>query len=516
MLLDVLWALSPLLLIFIAIAFCNLAPDKAGFLAWFFCIGVACLYFETDLSVALLSSLSGFLSSLPISLVVGVAILQVTVMLETGALDRIVVLAKTMAVHERATQMLLLTCGFAIILTTLGAVPITVLPPVLLALGYSVPHAIGLAVMGYSAACPVSLLGIPGQILAAFCGSSAEETWFVLAWYMPLTNFAVAAGCLWFAGGRAMLREGIIPAVIVGFGCWAGTYSSALLRVTPVGGVIAGVVIVLLLCLFLRLKRTPIIDRSLLTEKDKAAERHLPLLAAISPWLLLTVICILINAPWLPLHAILFVDHPMTVHIIPGQPVHMRIFSQPYLWLMVSTVACVPFLKPRPGLLRDCVGKWLRRMIRPVLALSIYFVIAYVFNHSGKNGQWELTNVNNNMIALLAASAAQSLGVLYGAAAPFLGIGAGVISGSQAATIAMLSTLHMQTAAILGVNGPFVAAAGAMGGGISGMLSPAKLMTAGSTIDSRGQEGAILRSILGLCGVITLTVSLVCVAAIFL
>ena len=137
MLLDALLALSPLLLILVAIACCNTAPDIAGGIAWAYCVAVSCLYFHTDFSVALLTSLSGLLASLPIALVIVAAIFQVTVMLETGAMARIAVLCKTLAVHDRPTQILLFNCAFAFILMALGAVPMTVLPAVLLQLGYA-------------------------------------------------------------------------------------------------------------------------------------------------------------------------------------------------------------------------------------------------------------------------------------------------------------------------------------------------------------------------------------------
>ena len=515
MLLDALLALSPLLLIFVVIAFSNTAPDIAGVIAWVCSVLVSCLYFHTDLSVALLTSLSGFVASLPVALVIAAAIFQVTVMVETGAMARIAVLSKTLAAHDRPTQILLLNCALAFILMALGAVPMTVLPAILLPLGYSVVQAVGLPLMGYSGGCSFSLLGIPGQILATFCGIGMLEAWHVLARYMPLTNFAVAAACLWFAGGLPMLKKGFIPAVLVGFGCWAGVRASAILHIMPVAGILAGAMMAVLLSAFLRLRGSPVIDRSLLTEKDMELERHLSLAAAVSPWIILTLIAVAINTPLLPLRHIFFVDNPMTVRIIPGHPEHLRILSQPYLWLFVATLACVPFLKPGPGLMGACVRKWLRRSARPFLAAGIYFAIAYVFNHSGKNAGWELTGAHNNMISVLAVAAAQTFGMLYGAAAPFIGVAAGVISGSQVASTAMLTLLHLKTSALLGVDGVMVAAGGAIGGGVAGILSPAKLMSSAASIDVSGEENSIFRSLLGFCALITCSIALVSLAHMF-
>ena len=516
MLLDVLLALSPLLLIVVAIACCDAAPDIAGGIAWLYCVAVSCLYFHTDFSVALLTSLSGLVASLPIALVVAAAIFQVTVLVETGAMARLAVLGKTLAAHDRPTQILLFNCAFAFILMALGVVPMTVLPAVLLPLGYTVAQSVGLPIMGYSGGCSFSMLGIPGQILAAFCGISMLETWHVLARYMPLTNFAVAAACLWFAGGLPMLKKGFVPAVIVGFGCWAGVKASAALHIMPVAGILAGAIMTVLLFGVLLLRGSPVIDRSLLTEADLESERHLSLTAAVSSWILLTLIAVAINTPLLPLHRIFFVDNPMTVQIIPGYPEHLRILSQPYLWLFVATLASAPFLKPGPGLLGECLRKWLRRAVRPFLATGVYFAIAFVFNHSGKNAGWELTGAHNNMISVLAAAAVQPFGVLYSAAAPFIGVVAGVVSGSQAASTAMLTVLHLKTSALLGIDGIMVAAGGAIGGGVAGILSPAKLMSCAASIDKLGAESSIFRALMGLCAVITCSIALVALAYILL
>jgi len=515
MLPDVLLALSPLLLIFVAIVYCNAAPDVVGGIAWVCCMAVSCLYFHTDFSVALWTSLAGLIASLPVALVISAAIFQVTVMRETGAIARIVVLSKTLAAHDRPTQILLFNCAFAFILMTLGTVPMTVLPAILLPLGYAVAHSIALPLMGYSGGCSFALLGIPGLVLAAFCGISMPEAWHILARYMPLTNFAVAAACLWFVGGLPMLKRGFIPAVIVGFSAWAGVKGSIVLHVMPVAGILAGALMAILLCGFLLLRGSPVMDRSLLTEQDLATERHLSLFAALAPWIMLTVIAVLINTHLLPLHRIFFEDNPMPVRIIPGRPEYLRIFSQPYLWLFVATLAAVPFLKPKPGLTGACLRKWLRRSARPSLAAALYFAVAYVFNHSGKNAAWEL-NECNNMISILAVAAARAFGVLYGAAAPFMGVVTGLVSGSQVAATAMLTVLHLKTSALLGLDGAMVAAGAAIGSGVAGILSPAKLMSGASSIDKPGSESSIFRALIGVCAVITCSIAAVSLAYIFL
>ncbi len=140
------------------------------------------------------------------------------------------------------------------------------------------------------------------------------------------------------------------------------------------------------------------------------------------------------------------------------------------------------------------------------MGAGIYFAIAYVMNFSGFDDSWHLTSPENNMIQVLAHSAANVFGELYVAASVFLSLVAGVISGSQTSSIAMLTKLHLLTAAKIGVPAILVGVAGAMGGGLASACSPAKLMSAAATIDRIGDDALVLRKTLGISILLTFLV----------
>jgi lactate permease len=131
-----------------------------------------------------------------------------------------------------------------------------------------------------------------------------------------------------------------------------------------------------------------------------------------------------------------------------------------------------------------------------MLAAAVYFAIALVIDHSGKDAAWRLADAGRNMVHVVAAAAADLFGPAYGLAAPYLGLLAGFISGSETSAIAMLSRFHMETAAALGKPmkiGLLLAAAGGIGGGLASVISPAKLQNAAAIIDRIGEEGKVLR-----------------------
>ena len=218
----------------------------------------------------------------------------------------------------------------------------------------------------------------------------------------------------------------------------------------------------------------------------------MPLLTALSPWLILTACSLLINAPFLPFFGLTFKKLEMALPIVPGAPEKIRFFWQAYFWIMVSSVLAFPFLKPTRAALRATGRKWLKRAPRPVFAAAIFFAIAFVINHSGRNAAWELVDPGRNMVHILAGAAAAAFGRLYAAVAPFLGLLGGFVSGSES-----LGDRHADSAPSRGGGqdrgvGLIVAAASGIGGGLASVISPAKLQNAAASIDRIGEEARVI------------------------
>ena len=134
-LLPVVLALLPVIAIFLLLVLRKSAADTAGLAGWVVVMAVACFCFRTPVAVALRASVGGLAASLPISLVVAASIFQMTLLVETGALSRLVALIKTVSPESRAVQIMLINIGVGTLLTALGAVPVSILPPIMLALG---------------------------------------------------------------------------------------------------------------------------------------------------------------------------------------------------------------------------------------------------------------------------------------------------------------------------------------------------------------------------------------------
>jgi lactate permease len=492
-LLSIFLSLLPILLILLLLLWRRMAADAAGIIGWIVTLLAAWLYFQTPLTVTLRASLAGVVASFPITLMVAASLLQVFIMTETGAIARVVALIKTVAPADPVVQIMIVNVGFGTLLAAMGATPVSILPPIMLALGYSSFVAIALPAIGYDALCTYALLGVPVVVFAGFVGLPVDEVGGYFARFMPVISMCIALGMLWIVGGWNLLGRGLLPALLSGLAAGFIAIGMNALGMVTLTGVAAGVGVILVMLLYLAALRKPLRDRSALAEADRAAEARLPLWRAISPWLILTLFAVLVNLPALPFYELTFKTWAMPLTIIPAAPEKVRLFWQAYFWILVSTLAALPFLRPTKAQLATSLEKWIRRVPRPMLASAVFFAIAYLYNHSGKGLDWQLAEASRNMIAVLANASAAAFGRFYPLVAPYLGMAAGFISGSETSAIAMLTALHLSTAQQIGAIGLLIAAASGIGAGLASVISPAKLQNAAASIGRIGEEGAVLR-----------------------
>jgi lactate permease len=515
--LAVLLAVSPVIFIFVLIAFLKKAADTAGVIGWFFTLAVAIFIFKTSPRVCLAASAAGIVESLPITLMVAASLFQMGVMLECGAVARLVATLKGIARHDRVAQILIINVGFGTLLTALGATPVSILPPIMIALGYSSFVAIALPAIGYDALCTYALLGIPVVVFGSFTGLEPNEAGRFFASYMPVISTAIAFGMLYLVGRFKLMLKGAAPTILAGL--TAGFVAIGMNRIgaTTLTGVGAGAAVVAVMAAYVAVRGGKFYDKGTPSEADAAARARMSLAAAVSPWLMLVVAAALINTPNLPFFDLLFKKLAMPVEIIPGAPVAVRLFWQAYFWVTVTTFLALPFLKPTRRGFAQATRKWARRAWRPAVAAAVYFAIAYVINHSGKVAGaegWTLPVPGHNMVFVVAHAAAGTFRDLYGLVSPFLGLLGGFITGSETSSIAMLTQLHLDTAAVEGkirTVGLIWAAASGIGGGLASVISPAKLQNAAAIIDAIGEEGTVLRktvvvslAITALCALMTL------------
>jgi lactate permease len=459
------------------------------------------------------------------------SIFQINVMEEAGAIRRLVVFMKTLASDNRAVQVMLINVGVGTLLAALGATPVSILPPIMLSLGYSAFVAIALPAIGYDALCTYALLGVPVVVFADVMSSVTGESYspaqvgLFFAQYMPVITTLIALSMLWLVGGWAEIRRGWLVALVTGLTAGFIAIGMNAAGMPTLTGVVAGIGVVVVMLLYLRIGGRRLLDRSKVTDEDRTIEKRMPLALAVLPWILLVVFSVLTNYRDIGLYSVLFKQWSMPVSIIPGaKPIAMRVAWQAYTWVLIATLIAMPFYLMSRQQVNVSIKKSIRRIPRPAFAAAIFFAIAYVLNHSGEApvtisgvSRWASTGEGNNMVRVVAKASANTFHELYAGVASFLGLLGGFISGSETSSIVMLTKLHYDTVQqVFAAAGEhkalaialLVAAVSGIGGGLASVISPAKLQNAAAVIDRIGMEGKVIRATVVISLLMTLAAAL--------
>ena len=111
---------------------------------------------------------------------------------------------------------MMINMSIGTLLVSVGATPVSILPPIMLALGYSTFVAVALPALGFDSLCTYALLGGALVIFSDMTGTPLNEAAIVFSQFMPFISTMIGFGMLYIVGGWAKMKEGFIP-VFYGF-----------------------------------------------------------------------------------------------------------------------------------------------------------------------------------------------------------------------------------------------------------------------------------------------------------
>ncbi len=516
-------AIIPIVVIFIGLVFLRVSGTLMSIIGWAVTAVIAIAFFNTAPDITAYASLNGVLASFGISLMVLFTILQVTMMDVTGAIAVISSYIKSIAA-ERYEQIMILNVGFGSFLVSIGATPVTMLPPIMMALGFSPLAAVALPCLGYDPLTSFSLLAVPITLPAAAFNLDVSLLGSNIAVFLPIVSTGFAISMLWVADGIEGVKKGFIPAIVAGLTLGISCIIFVHLLPAPaIGlvGVFSGLTTIVVLFLLRAVQGKPILARNATDNKIKQTEGGMPLWKAILPWLLLVVFCIIISIPFIQggLYGVL--GPLQKIHIVANKFVDLKLLNQAYFWVLISTVIAAPFLIQTKEEAHKILTIWARRAWAPTLAAAAFFAIAYIMDWSGQ------TVINNvltftpgtadmNMNAVIGLTFALVFGIGFPAISPLLGLFGAFVSGSETSSNVMFHGILKKSTDVLSLDFMKVYAAHAVAGGIASGIAPAKIMNAAAVIDNLGIEGLVIRKCAGVAVVLTLITGVILVAFLYL
>ncbi|MCC8190377.1 MAG: L-lactate permease [Planctomycetes bacterium] len=463
-------------------------------------------------------TLKGVWNSVSIIIVIFPAILIYEISLQAGAFPAIR-REVTRLIPDRLLQVLALGWCFASFLQGPSGfgVPIAVTAPLLIAIGVRPLWAVAIPLLGHGWANTFGTLALAWDALVQQVDLPPEQ-WLAAAVWSGIFLFFmnVLAGlfiCAFFGGGRGV-RHGL-PAVAV-LGLIMGGGQLLLAAGLPSLATVVPTTLALGACLLLaKLRRyavagygndSPILEPA--ADGQAAAASALGLHQAMLPYYALTVISlvVLLVGPLKSfLGGLLVTGFPFSGHVTGlGYVSDGAALYSPIAWLIHSgfflllSALLAAWYYRRQGVLaaagfRAALGATWKKAVPASLSVVLLIGMSKVMGGTGQTD-------------VLAQSAADLTGSWYGGLSPLVGVLGAFMSSSNVSSNILFGGFQSATAALTGFDVAVILAAQTSGGALGCMISPSKVMLGATTAGVVGQEGVIIRKLLGvsvLCAVLT-------------
>ena len=500
---DFFLSIFPILIVLIGMLVFYRSGTFVSVVGWILAVLLAMYYFKTPWEVVWGATLMGVVKALGITLAVVFTMFLIFLMKETGALKKIIDYVKGIA-KTKEEQTLFIGMGFGSLSTALGMVTPAMFPPIFLLLGFSPVAAIGVSILCYDPLTSFALftipLTLPSKVVMAFgIKPPGIESLNDFIWdftskvtiLLPVISVIFAFLMLKIVGGKEAIKSNWKAALIAGLTLSISALVIATFRILPVEiiGIVSGLITMTVVYIIYKkhngrqLENKPNFDKKMLN--------------ACMPFILLIIISLIVNIPFIKLKLESFLGNTEVIKIIADKKEDLNILGNVWFWIMIVSFISIFILKPSANQLNNVFKLWLTRIWGPFLAYSLFFAVAFIMAWSAMeiaNGKLVPSQhfAQYNMDRIIGITLANVFGPAYPFISPFLGLFGAFVGGSETASNVLFAKIQWEaTFSTVGAeNFMWIYAAHAVGGGIASAITPSKITNAAATIGVGGREEA--------------------------
>jgi lactate permease len=488
--------------------------NRAGPVGWLVAMAVAWLVFGAGPDVLAYSQVRGVLLTLYVLYIIWMALVLYRVVDEAGAIA-VIGQGITRLTSEPTMQLLLMAWAFSAFLQGVAGfgVPIAVVAPLLIGLGFAPVVAVAAVAIGHSWSVTFGDMASSFQALMAATGLPGEVLAPWSAFFLGVACIGCGIATAWTFRYRQSLRTAWPALLLMGTamaGVQAALATSGLWNLAGFGAGLAG------LAVGAAVARLPRYQISGLqgNEPFRRSAQDRPAMSlglALAPYLaLIAVVAAAELWPWL--HELLNkvqiqialpevqTSYGWTTPAGAGRTI--SVFGHAGALLLYVSLAFYAIYRwtghYTPGVARRIIRQTVRSAVPASIGIASMVGFAVAMDHSG-------------MTYVLAVGLGKVAGPLYPLVAPFIGLLGAFMTGSNTNSNVVFAPLQQQAATLLGMNVLVILGAQTTGGALGSMIAPAKLIVGCSTAGLAGQEGQVLKRTLwpgllitGLIGVLAL------------
>ncbi len=506
-LLKWLLALSPIVVVLVLMIGFKWGGGRAGAAGWLSAFLVGSLFFGATPKLLALAQTKGVLLSLYVLFIVWMALALYNVVSETGAIEVIGDGIRRLTDHK-PLQLLILGWVFASFLQGVAGfgVPIAVVGPLLLGLGFAPPVAVAVPAIGHSWS--VTFGDMASSFQAMIAVTSLEGA-FLAHWsalLLGVTVYLCGLAVVHFYGGLAGLRQGLLPIVLIGTVMAATQYLLAVAGLWTLAGFVAGIAGLAASALVTRLPAYRGAGGGAMGKAQSGAP--LSITWALAAYLVLVAVATVAEVVE-PVHHLLNqvklslmfpeIKSAQGWLVKAGYGKKISIFG--HAGAILSYCSLIGYLIYRakgfyrPGALGRIVKATINSGVPTSIGIVSMVCMALIMDHCG-------------MTYLLAEGASRALGKLYPLFSSAIGTLGAFMTGSNTNSNVVFGMFQKQTAQIAGLAVAVILGAQTTGGSIGSMLAPAKILVGCSTVGLAGKEGPVLAATVKYGALITLIIGL--------
>ncbi|MCD6401039.1 MAG: L-lactate permease [Anaerolineales bacterium] len=481
--------------------------SRAGAAGYLSALIVAILFFGSGTELLAVSHAKALLLTVDVLMIIWSAFLLFRVVDEAGAI-RTIGDALPHLTADRGMQALVIGWSFASFLQGVGGfgVPVAVIAPILVGLGFTPLSAVVIPSIGHSWAVTFGSLGSSFQALMAATGLEWYNLASPAAIFLGIACIGVGLMVAHAAGGWATIRRLFVPIILLGFAMAVVLYISATLGLWNIASFLGGLAGLLIAYPLARKYHG---DNNQNGKLDTRA-----LLIALSGYAVLVVITLAVqliptvkNTLGFLVIKVPFPEVRTNLGYITPAGLGRKIPLLRHAGAILTYSSIIAYLiYKRAGLYKaGALGRILNGTVHRVMSSSVgiasMIAMAVVMQHSG-------------MTDTLARGLAEGVGRAFPAIAPWIGALGAFMTGSNTNSNVVFAALQMRTAQLLGFSVVYILAAQTSGGALGSVIAPTKVVVGASTAGMAGKEGEVMRKMLVYTGLLILLISLLAVIAV--
>ncbi len=504
-----LMALVPILLILILMLGMRWGAVKASIAGYLTALAIAVFYFGGGIELLAYAHIKALLSSLDVLLIIWAAFLFFRVTDEAKAITQIGE-ALPHLTADRGMQALVIGWGFASFLQGVGGfgVPVAVVAPILVGLGFTPMSAILIPSIGSGWAVTFGSLGSSFQALLATTGLTSTDLALPAAIFLGVA--ALITGLMVMhviEGWRGVVRLAV-PALMLGL-----VMGFVQLIVADKGpwntaafvGSMAGLLVSFGLARIYRGK-----------QGDSGKLNGKVLMVALSGYAILVIVTLCVQLIPSIKHllggVVIKVNIPELItrlgYVTPAnttKPISLLNHAGAVL-LYASILAFLLYWmagRYHKGSMRSILFGTVKRVKAPSISITLMVCMAVVMEITG-------------MTEALAQGLAQFTGLFFPLVAPWIGALGAFMTGSNTNSNVVFALLQLRTAQLLGYTVSIILAGQTAGAALASVAAPAKIVVGTGTADLAGREGEVMRKIMPYIIILVLLTSLLTAVGIWI